>query len=375
MLIGLAIFTVAVIVGAVATLPLVLVLARVVQGIGAALSGPAVLAVIAQLYEGPARSRALGWFSVINGIGLSGGMIAGGAVMQWLDWRWIFILDIPAGVALFVVTRLVVPPLAATKGGRLDLLGAALATLAAVSLVYGFVELAGKGGLDVVAAVSFAVGLVAVAWLFLHLRTAANPLVPIALFADRVQVGAFISNGLLASAVTGMIFFLSQFFGVTLHMAPLATGLAFLFLTVPQLPSAIGVSRLAARFGIRRVAYASISLMIVGLLLLVPLTSYGALNVPVALGMMLIGLGTGGVFFAINSTVMSQTTPAMAGSASGMLQTSLQLGVSIGIAVLVLINALAGVTVALLTAAGFAVVAMGLMSLRRTEPAVCHSST
>ncbi|MFF1879075.1 MFS transporter [Leifsonia sp. NPDC058230] len=363
MVLGLSVFTVAVVIAAV--VPGLLILARALQGLGAALASPAVLAVITNLYEGRARSRALGWFSVVTGVGLSAGMIFGGIIVQWLDWRWIFILNIPVAVVLVVLNRTMLPALRPEQRGRLDLLGAVLATLAALGLVFGFVELGAHVAIDAIWIIAFAVAALALIGLVAHLRRATNPLLPVALFMDPARVGAFVANALLGGAVTGVIFFLSEFFGGTLHLAPIAIGAAFLFLTVPQLPTALTVSRAIHRIGVRAVVWTSTSLMLVGILLLVPLDSYTSLNPVLALAMVLIGLGVGGVFFAINTTVMSTVEPHIAGGASGMLGTSLQLGGSVGIAILVLAQGFGGMTAVMSTAAAFVVISMLALSLRR----------
>jgi len=364
---GLAVFLLAVVVAAL--FPPLLIVARAMQGAGAALASPSVLAVITHLYDGPARSRALGWFSVVTGMGMSAGMIFGGIVVQFLTWQWIFILDIPLTAALVILSRIFVPAIRPERRAKLDLLGAALATISALALVFGFVELAANVAIEPDWVVSFAVGVAALVLLVMHLRRAANPLLPVALFRNPARVGAFVANGLIGAAMTGIIFFLSQFFGGTLHLAPLAIGAAFLLWTIPQLPSALTVGRIITRFGTRPVMYVATALILAGLILLIPLGSYTSVNAALVVGMILIGLGVGATFFSINLTVMSSVEPSIAGGASGMLQTALQLGGSVGIAILVLAEGLGGLTAVMSTAAGFIAISILALSLRTRRPA------
>lgn len=364
MLIGLIIFTAASAVAAFAWSPWVLVAARVVQGVGGALASPAVLATITHLLHGEARAKALGWFSVVTGAGMSIGMIAGGVIVQWLSWRWIFLLNIPAGVLLVILTAVAVPALRAEHRHRLDLVGALLATLTAVGLVLTFVQLAGARAVDTVVIVSVVVAVLAFIGLAARLRTAAEPLIPLALFERRTAIGAFAANALLGGAMTGVVFFLSELFGAQLGLEPLAIGALFLVFTTPQLAAALSAGNLIRRLGARKVIVASLIIGIVGLLLLAAATVSGTISIWLIVGMVLTGAGIGGVFLGINLTVMSTVDHRVAGAASGVLQTSLQLGASLGIAILVFAQALFGTTAAFIMAAIFVALALVALSVR-----------
>lgn len=364
MLIGLLVFTVASAVAAWAWTPWMLVAARVVQGVGGALASPAVLATITHLLHGEARSKALSWFSIVTGAGMSIGMIAGGVIVQWLSWRWVFLLNIPVGIALVILTATLVPAMRSEHRHRLDLVGALLTTLTTVALVFAFVQLAGTLAFTAVSAVSIALAVLAFVGLAIRLRTAAEPLIPLALFERRTTVGAFAANALLGGAMTGVVFFLSQLFGSGLSLAPITIGVLFLVFTAPQLASALSASALIRRLGLRAVVITSLVIAVVGMLVLSAASSFQAITALLLVGMVLTGAGIGGVFLGINLTVMSTIDHHVAGAASGVLQTSLQLGASVGIAVLVLVQSLTNTTGAFVAAAAFVLLALIAMSVK-----------
>lgn len=363
-LLGLAVFVVGSALAGSAWDPVSLISARGLQGIGGAIAAPAVLAILTHAFEGRARAKALGWFSVVLGAGLSVGMIAGGVILQWFSWRWVFWVNVPLGVILFALTFLFVPAIRAHAKARLDVLGAALATLTTVGIVFAFVELAGSHRFDAVVTSSLAVAVVALVGLILRLRRAAEPLIPLVLFSRRSTVGAFATNALQAGAMTGLLFFLSQFFGGSLGLAPLGVGVLFLVFTAPQLASALSASRLVHRFGVRPVVNSGLFLSVVGVVLLAIAIGTPQISPLLIIGMAVTGLGAGVVYFGVNVTVMGSVLPHVAGAASGLVQTSVQIGGSIGIAILVLVQSLSGTTGALVVSAVFSALAIVAISLR-----------
>lgn len=363
LLLGIVVFTVGSAVAGFAWDPTSLIAARALQGVGGAVAAPAVLAIVTHTYTGHARARALGWFSVVLGVGFSLGMVLGGVVVQWLDWRWVFWLNLPLGIALLAVTPVFLPAMRSTERHRLDVPGAVLTIAATVGLVLTVVQLAATHRLDGVAVASLVVAGVATVGLVLRLRAADQPLVPLELFSRRSIVGAFLANSLAAGALTGVVFFLSQLFGGDLGLAPLAIGVLFVVFTVPQLASALAASRLVKAFGVRTVLSTGLAVAVVGMVLLASAAPAGDLSALLIVGMALTGLGAGVVYFGVNVTVMSSVLPHVAGAASGVVQTSVQLGASVGIAVLVLVQSFAGTAGALLAAAGFLVLAIVSISL------------
>lgn len=353
--------------------PSMLIAGRAVQGLGAALTAPSVLATITHLYHGDARTRALSWFSVVIGVGLSLGMVLGGVILQWLSWRWIFWLNLPVGAVLSVLVALCLPAMRSERRHRLDLVGAVLAMSTTVGVVFAFVQLA--GGVDHAAQVGLSLTGAAIAFvgLRLRLRHASEPLVPLSLFTRRTAVGAIAVNGLLAAAMAGLVFFLSQLFSRQLRLGPLGVGALFLVFTVPQLASALSAGRLMRRREVRVVVLASLVVAIVGMLLIAASTTSTTVSAALLTGMTLAGIGAGGVFLGANLIVMSTMEAHMAGAASGVLQTSVQLGSSIGIALLVLIRSLAGFAGVFVGAAVLLCLAMLATCVRdRPDPALAR---
>jgi MFS family permease len=342
LLLGLSIFTLASIAAAVAWNPLMLIASRAVQGLGAALTAPSVLAIITHLFHGPSRARALSWFSVVIGSGLSLGMVLGGVILQWLNWRWIFWLNVPAGATLLVLTALCIPAMHTDRRQRLDVVGAMLATITTGGLVFAFVELAGGSDNAMAATLSLFAAALAVIGLAFRLRHASAPLVPLTLFESRSAVDAFVVNALHAAAMSGLVFFLSQLFSQGFGLSPLRVGALFLVFTVPQLASAVSAGTFIRRFGIQRVMLVSLAIAIAGMLFVAASTNSSAISLPLVVGMALAGIGAGGVFLGANLAVMSAVEHQVAGAASGVLQTVVQVGASIGIAFLVLIHSLGG---------------------------------
>jgi MFS family permease len=294
----------------------------------------------------------MSWFSVVIGAGLSLGMVLGGVILQWLTWRWIFWLNVPAGAALVVLTALYVPAMHAQKRHRLDVSGALLAMLTTAGIVFAFGEVAGGSDNASAAILSLIAAVLAFTALTFRLRHATEPLVPLTLFARRTAVGAFAVNALQAAAMSGLVFFLSQLFSLQLGLSPLGVGALFLVFTAPQLASALSAGALIRRFGIRAVVATSLVVAIAGMLLVAVSTAATTVSLALVVGMALTGIGAGGVFLGANLTVMSAAEHHVAGAASGVLQTSVQLGASVGIAFLVLIHSLAGTGGVFVAAAG-----------------------
>ena len=163
--------------------------------------------------------------------------------------------------------------------------------------------------------------------------------------------------------MTGVVFFLSQLLGRQLRLSPLEVGAVFLIFTVPQLVSALSARRAIDRFGIRPTVTVALLVAVVGMALLSFATRTPAISPSLIVGMVLTGLGTGAAALGINMRVMGTVRTHLAGTASGVLQTSLQLGASVGIAVLVLIASVTSVTGAYVAAAGLMVLALACLSL------------
>jgi EmrB/QacA subfamily drug resistance transporter len=365
---GIAIFTVASLLGGFATSSAWLLAARAVQGVGAALAAPSALALITSNFaEGHERNRALSVFSATSSAGGSVGLILGGALTDWASWRWVMFVNVPVGVAVLLLAPVFLDETERHRG-RLDLAGAVTSVTGVVALVYAFIRAADAGWSDSTTLLAFAAGVaLLVAFVAVESR-AEQPVVPLRLFADRFRAASYLDMLLLAAAMFGMFFFLIQFLQNSLGFSPLRAGLAFL----PMTGLLFGVARLAPRlvprFGARRMMLAGLPVCVAGMLWLTRLSPDGGYVSGVLGPMILFGLGAGLVFLPLTLTILSGVRREDSGAASGMLQTTQQVGGALGMAVLVSVFGTAsrhggpvhGTSVAFQASAVFIVVALAV---------------
>ncbi len=335
---GVLLFTLASLLGGLAGSGGLLLAARALQGAGAALAAPNVLALLATNFaEGPARNRALSIYSASAGIGASLGLVLGGMVTTWADWRWSLLINVPVGIAVLLTAhRFVVEP--PRRTGRFDALGALTATACATSLVYGLIRAAAQGWGDGQALVSFVLAAVLLGCFLLVELRARQPVVPLRLLADRNRAGAYVNLLLLPAGMFGAFFFLTQFVQVVLGYSPLRAGFAFLPLTLAMFATVRLVPRVLRRFGPRQVLTVGAALMLLGdlwLTRLSPTSDYlGALFGP----MLLLGIGVGLSFMPMSSLILAGVGSEQAGAAAGLLQTMQMTGATVGLAVLVSVS-------------------------------------
>ena len=332
---GIALFSIASLAGGFATTSAELLLARAVQGVGAAIAAPSSLAILMTLFpQTRERTRALGWFAAVSVGGAAIGLIAGGMLTQWASWRWVMFVNVPIGIALLVAIVLALPE-TTRNPGHVDMAGALTSTLGVGAVVYGLVRAASTSWTDVQTVVSLVAGvLLLVAFVLIEAR-AASPITPLRLFANRNRSASHLVRLLMVAGMFGMFFFLTQFVQEIFGFSPLKTGMAFLPLPITLfITSQVTARMLAQRFSGR-------SLMLVGLViatlglhqasLLEADSSYLALAIP----LVLFGLGAGLTFVPLTAMSLDGVRPADAGAASGLVNVSQQVGGAIGLAVLV----------------------------------------
>ncbi|HZE30364.1 MAG TPA: MFS transporter [Actinoallomurus sp.] len=365
---GIAVFTLASLLGGLATSSAWLLVARGVQGVGAALAAPGALALVTTNFaEGAERNRALSIFSATSSAGASVGLILGGVLTDWLSWRWVLFINVPVGVAVLLIAPLFIEETERHRG-RLDIAGAVTSVTGMITLVYAFIRASDAGWSDSTTLLAFAAGVVLLAAFVTVEARARQPVVPLRLFTDRARSGAYLIMLLLAAAMFGMFFFLVQFLQNSLGFGPLKAGVAFL----PMTGLLFGVARLAPqlvpRFGPRRLMLTGLPFIILGMLWLTRLSATSGYASDVLVPMILFGLGAGLVFLPVTLTILSGVRREDSGAASGMLQTMQQVGGALGMAVLVSIFGTAsrhggqvhGTAVAFAVATAFAAVALVL---------------
>jgi EmrB/QacA subfamily drug resistance transporter len=332
---GIALFTLSSLVGGLAVTGWMLLGARAVQGIGAALAAPSALSLLTTAFaEGPARVRAIGLYTTVSAAGGATGLVAGGLLTDLVSWRWVMFVNVPIGLVVWVFGRIVVVETERQRG-RFDIMGAVSSTLAMTGIVFGLVEAGTDGWNSPLTIVSLVVG-VALLGLFVHHESRVDePILPLRLLAHATRSAANVARGLLYAGMYGMFFFLSQFFQDVQRFSALTAGVAFL----PMPASVFLSSQLTGRILVRRLPPKTVmmigaALVAWGLLLatrIQPATSYAQIVVSMAL----VGAGMGIAFVSLTSASLSEVAPGDAGAASGLVNVSQQLGGALGLAVLV----------------------------------------
>lgn len=334
-IVGIAVFTIASLLGGFATSGAWLVASRATQGIGAALAAPSALALIATSFpEGPQRNRALSYFSAVSSAGGSLGLILGGLLTSWVSWRWVLFINVPIGIAVVALAPMfIVEP--KRQQGQLDIAGALTSTAGMVSLVYGFIQAATRGWSDRMTIGAITLGVV-ILILFVAIEARAEqPIMPLRLFLDRNRASAYLSVLLTVATMFGMFFFLSQFLQQVLGFSPVITGLAFLPLTLLIFATSRVVPRLIPRFGARRIMLFGATLITVATLWLTQVSATSSYAPGILGPMLLLGVGMGSTFLPLSIIVLSGVQREDTGAASGLLQTMQQVGGSLGLGILV----------------------------------------
>ncbi|MFC7876745.1 MFS transporter [Isoptericola sp. NPDC057391] len=345
---GLALFTLASLLAGLARSPELLLAARGLQGAGAAAMSPAALSVIVRTFSGPELSRALGVWSALGGAGAAVGVLVGGVLTSGPGWPWVFYVNVPVGALLLLALFRWVRPWPGS-GGRLDVLGAALATGATAAVVYGLVAAGDDGWLGAPTLVALLVGVVGYVLLARHLRASAAPLVDPALLVRRPVLRGL---GLIfvATALMISVFFLGSFTLQQLHgFSPLDTGLTFLPVAVGTILGSSVAGRVLPRLGVRVVSVVGLLVAAVGLAAAAGIFSMTVLVV----GITVAGFGVGAVFVAAAGSLFSAAGPHEAGVASGALSTFHEFGAATGV------SAVSSVAAAALVDPGFETFAAG----------------
>lgn len=340
---GLALFVLASLLGGLAQMPAVLVSARVLQGVGAALAGPSVLALVIAMARNPAeQARGMSLFIAVSSIGASAGLILGGLLTEFLSWRWALLANVPVGMAVVLAVGHLVAE-THPKPARLDITGALAATLGSGALVYGFIRAAEQGWGSVVTVLSFAVA----AMLFLAFvrteRRHREPLLDLRLLRSVSRRGGLAVMALIVGMHFATLFMLVQYFQRVLGYTPLVAGLAYLPLTAAVFAISHFVPRLIERFGVRRLLVTGCLLVAASLLGFSRLDQHSGYSSVVLAPLLLHSVGIALVFAPGTVMIMQGVPQEHAGTVSGLLQMDQQIGGSLGIAIIASLYATAAV--------------------------------
>jgi EmrB/QacA subfamily drug resistance transporter len=335
---GLAVFTVASLLCGVAQSQEVLVGARFLQGIGGAMTSAVILGMIVTMFPEPReQAKAIGVYSFVASAGGSVGLLLGGVLTQGINWHWIFFVNLPIAIATAVLAmRLLERDKGIGIGKGADILGAVLITASLMLLVYTIVKPAadyGWGDGRTLGLGSAALGLMA-AFIWRE-ATAATPLIPLRIFRSRNVSGANTIQALFVAGLYGMFFLGSLYMQRVLGYDALEIGLAFLPVTLVIGTLSLGYSdRLILRFGARAVLLPSLVLIGAGLVLFTQVPVDGSYVSDLLPTMLLLGAGAGLAFPALMTLSMGGVPESDAGLASGLVNTTLQVGGALGLAVL-----------------------------------------
>jgi len=335
-LVGLVVFTSASLLDGLAVSSGMLIASRALQGFGAALISPAALSIISTTFaEGAERAKALGVWAAIAIGGSAVGLILGGVLTQEFSWPWIFFVNVPVGIAAFALSLRYVPESRDEHAhSSYDIAGAATVTGGLMSLVYAIVKAETDGwGSPVTIGFFVLAALLLFSFVLIEQRSA-EPLVRLSIFRVRSLTTANIVMFLVASGLFAMFFFNTLYIQRVLGYGPLEAGLAFLPFTAGIIVSAGLASNLAPRIGVRPVAAVGMLLTIAGLVFLAQLPVHGSYLADVLPALLLSSLGMGAVFMPLTLVATTGLENDDQGLASGLFNTSQQIGGALGLAIL-----------------------------------------
>jgi EmrB/QacA subfamily drug resistance transporter len=334
---GVTLFTLASVFCGAADSSAMLVGARFVQGVGAAMQASVILAIIVTEFPEPGdRARAMSAYVFTAVSGGTVGLLAGGVLTQLLNWHWIFFVNVPIGLGTVIAGRALIPnDKGLGIGHGIDWLGSILVTLSIGSAVYAIIQATndGWGSSSVILPAAVAVALMA-AFLMLEARIE-NPIMPLRIFRLRGLMGASVARGFLVTGMYGVWFLGSLYLERVLGYGPVETGLAFMPWTLTVLFLSLGTTRkLVARFGAMPVMIAGMLSVAVGMMVLRTGGLHSSYFPSVMIGMFLMGLGIGNAFMPMLTIAMADVPHQDAGLASGVVNVSQQVAGALGLALL-----------------------------------------
>jgi EmrB/QacA subfamily drug resistance transporter len=333
---GLALFTVASLVCGLSTSEGMLIAARAVQGLGAAILSPAALSIITTTFEeGSERNKALGIWGAMGGTGAAFGVLMGGILTKALGWEWIFFVNVPIGIFAFAFTRSVVRESRAGHAGRqFDAAGAVLITSALSLLVYALTQ-ANRVGWTSARTIGILVASAVLHAAFIAVEhRSRDPLVPLGIFARlRTLTGANVVSFLVGGLTFAMFFMLSLYMQQVLGLSALQTGTGYLAVALTAIASSGVAQALVTRAGVKPVLIVGVILMGLGNVWFTQVSADGSYWVDLLPGFFAIGVGLGFSFVPLSIAALAGVEPQEAGLASGLFNTSQQIGGALGVAI------------------------------------------
>jgi EmrB/QacA subfamily drug resistance transporter len=332
---GLVVFSFASLLSGLAWSEGALIGSRALQGLGSAIISPAALSILTTTFaEGGERNKALGAWGAVGAFGAVAGVLLGGVLTELLSWEWIFYVNVPVGIGAFVLTPLLLSESRDAQAQSFDLPGAGLVTGGLVVLVYALTQANDYGwgsteSIGFFAASAFLLGAF-VAW---EARTR-DPLMPFSIFRLRTLVGANVAGVVLGTVIFSMFLMLTLYMQQVLDYSPLGTGVAYLAVAGTTIVWSAVAANLVTRVGVKPVLVAGMVFLTAGLAYFTQVSVGGSYLGDLLPGFLLIAIGMGFSFVPISIAALAGVEPSEAGLASGLINTSQQIGGALGIAAL-----------------------------------------
>lgn len=335
-MIGVLLFSTASLFDGLASSSGMLITLRAIQGLAAALMSPAALSIVLITYrEGAERNRALSIWGAVAAGGAAAGVLLGGLLTEYAGWRWNFFINVPVGIVVAITAMRILPPHESeAKDNNLDLPGAISVTGAMMLLVYALTEAPTKGWLTGSTLAYLAVSLGLFAFFIFNEQRAKHPLIPLSIFKIRNVTGANLIQVMNAASMFSVFFFTSLYLQTLLGYSPVKTGLSFLVIPVVLAVAATNAPKLIKRFGYKHVLVFSPLLVVICMLLLAQVPLSGGYLAHILPAFVLMGVGMGFSFVSTTIAATSGVSSDKSGLASGLVNTSQQLGGSLGLAIL-----------------------------------------
>ena len=335
-LLGITLFTLASLADGLSQSGGMIIVFRAIQGLAGALMSPAALSIILVTYkEGHERNVALSvWGAVASG-GAAVGVLAGGIITQYLTWRWNFFVNVPVGIAVIVTSLRILGRHESTlEHNNLDLPGAVLATGGLMTLVYALVKAPSNGWTSHTSLIFFGIAIVALAAFIYNESRAKHPLMPLRIFRIRNLSAADTLMLCMAAGLFSVFFFTTLYLQEILNYTPVKTGVSFLIVPFAIAATATNVPRVIQKIGYKPILMVAPLVVSSGLFWLSHIPVHGTFWGNVAPGLILLGLGMGATFVSVTIAATSGVPHHESGLASGILNTSQQIGGAVGLAVL-----------------------------------------
>jgi EmrB/QacA subfamily drug resistance transporter len=332
---GLIVFTVASLLSGLAWSDEVLILTRAMQGLGAAIITPAALSILMTTFsEGRDRNTALGVWGAVGAFGAVAGVLLGGVLTDWLSWEWIFYINIPVGLAALALTPLLLTESRDANIKSFDVPGAVLVTSGLITLVYAITQASDYGWSSVETIGLFAAAGVLLAAFVAWEARVSEPLMPFSIFRTKTVTAANIAGLILGTVTFSMFLMLTLYMQQVLGYSPMKTGVAYLAVAGTAIVWSTVAAQLVSRVGVKPTIAAGMTLLTVGLLYFTQVSVGGTYAGDLLPGFLIIAAGLGFSFVPISIAALAGVQSSEAGLASGLFNTSQQIGGALGIAAL-----------------------------------------